>query len=72
MALLLRINFCFPHVLLVVFFVMFWAAVGCYGVILATIGPRTTQELLSPVQAVNSLFGCMYAMVGLRSVLEWG
>ena len=46
--------------------------IGCYGVILAMIGPRTTQELISPFQAVNSLFGYMYAVVGLRTVLEWG
>ena len=36
------------------------------------IGPRMTQELLSPIQAMNSLFGCVYAVVGLRAVLEWG
>ena len=39
---------------------------------LAMMGPRMTQELLSPVQAVNSLFGCVYAVVGLRTMLEWG
>ena len=49
-----------------------WDVVGCYGVILAMIGPRTTQEFLSHVQAVNSLFGCVYAVVGPRTVLEWG
>ena len=51
---------------------MFWATIGCYGFVLATLGPRTTQELFSPVQVMNSLFGCMYAVVGLRTVLEWG
>ena len=72
MASLLRMDCCFPHVFLVVFSVMFWAAIGCYGVILATIGPRTNQEFLSPVQDMNSLFGYMYAMVGIRTMLECG
>ena len=30
-----------------------------------------TQELDFPAQAVNCLFWCMYAVVGLRTVLEW-
>ena len=71
-ASMLRTDCCFPHVLLVVFAVMFWDAIGCYGVVLAMIGPRMTQELLSLVQAVNGLFGCMYAVVGLLTLLEWG
>ena len=32
------------------------------------IGPRMTQELISPVQAVNSLFYYGYAVVGIRDV----
>ena len=72
MASLLRTDYFFPHILLVVFVVMYWATVGCYGVVFAMIGPRMTQELFSPVQVVNSLFCCVYAVVGLRTVLEWG
>ena len=41
------------HILLVVSSFAFWAAVSCYGVILATIGLRMTQGLSSPVQAVK-------------------
>ena len=33
------------------------SVVGCGGVVLATIGPRTTQGLSSPVQVVKCLFG---------------
>ena len=44
---------------------LFWVAVGSYWVVLATIGPRTTQELFFPIQAVNRLFDCVYAVVGL-------
>ena len=32
----------FPHILLVMFAITLGAAVGCFGVILAMIGPRTT------------------------------
>ena len=62
----------FPHVLLDVFAFMFWATIGCYGVVLAMIGPRTTREFLSPVEDVNILFGYVYAVVGIWTVLEWG
>ena len=46
------------------------AAVGCYGFVLAMIGPRMTQGLLSPIHAVNGLFGCLYTVVGPRTMLE--
>ena len=72
MASLLKTDCCFPHIWLFVFVVTFWATIGCYGVVLAMIGPRTTQELFSPIQDVNSLFGCVYAVVGFQTVLEWG
>ena len=44
---------------------------GYYWVVLATIGPRTTQESYFPTQAVNRLFCYVYAVVGLRTVLAW-
>ena len=44
---------------------------GYYGVVLATLGPRTTQGSILPVQAVNHLSDYVYAVVGLRTVLEW-
>ena len=31
-----------------------------------------TQGSIFPVQAVNHLFGYVYAVVGLLTVLEWG
>ena len=34
---------------------------------MATIGPRMTPELISPIQAVNRLFDCVYAVVGLQT-----
>ena len=37
---------------------------------MATIGPRTIV-IDFPCQAVNTLFCCMYAVVGLYIVLEW-
>ena len=39
---------------------------------MATIGPRMTQRLNFPAQAMSCLFCCVYAVVGLRIVLEWG
>ena len=62
----------FPTILFVVVPVTFWAAVDSYWVVLAMIGPRTTQGSDFLVQAVNCLFCCMYAVVGLRTELEWG
>ena len=53
-------------------FLFVWFAMDSYWVVLAMIGPRTTQGLDFPVQAVNCLFCCMYAVVGLQTVLEWG
>ena len=47
------------------------SAAGCGGVVLAMIGPRTTQGLSSPVQVVKFLFGCRKEAVGLRTVLGW-
>ena len=44
---------------------------GYYWVILATIGPRMTQGSYFPSQVVSCLFCCIYAVVGLRTVLEW-
>ena len=44
------------------------SVVGYCGVILAMIGPRTTQGSISPVPAMNSLFCCGYAVVGLWTV----
>ena len=38
---------------------------------MATIGPRTTQGSDFPSQVVSCLFCCIYAVVGLRTVLEW-
>ena len=46
-ASLLRMGYCLSHILVVVFAFTFWAVVGCYGVVLSTIGPRMTQELFS-------------------------
>ena len=48
MASLLKTSCCSPH-LLVVFAFTFWTDVGCYGVVLAMIGPRMTQELFFPI-----------------------
>ena len=50
----------------------FGTTVGFFGVVLATIGPRMTQELLFPIQAVNRLGDYVYAVVGLWTVLEAG
>ena len=54
------------HVLLTVFpLYRVVSAVGCWGFVLAMIGPRTTQGFSTPVQAVKCLFGYRKAAVGL-------
>ena len=45
----------FPTLFVAVVPLRFGAAIGCYGVVLATIGPRTTQELISPCPSCESL-----------------
>ena len=57
----------FPHISWLCMPLNFGAVVGCFGVVLATIGPRMAQELFFPIQAVNRLFDCVYAVVGLRT-----
>ena len=42
-----RTSYCFPTFVGCVLFYILGAVVGCFGVILAMIGPRTTQELFS-------------------------
>ena len=46
-ASLLRMGCFLSHILVVVFDFTFWAVVGYYGVVLAMIWPRMTQELFS-------------------------
>ena len=66
-------GYCFPYDLwfdVGSFFVL--VCCGYYWVVLATIGPRTTQELDFPAQAVNRLFAaCMQWMVLGLCWLGW-
>ena len=65
-------GYCFPHDLWFdVGSFLFWVCCGYYWDVLATIGPRMTQESYFPAQAVNRLFCCVYAVVGLWTMLAW-
>ena len=69
MASIVQNGLLFPTFAGCVYFT-FWDCCKLFGVVLATIGPRMAQEIVFPIQAMNRLCECMYAVVGLRTVLE--
>ena len=48
----------------------FEAVVGCFGSRFGHDRAKNGSGIVFPIQAMNRLFDCVYAVVGLQTVLE--